>query len=153
MGLTPDRAPGPSVEEELQLEDQGVGAEPSVVGGIIQADGSILMKDATGVFDARSGSGLSEAAHEALDTLAHALTETHDVVVSRSAGKITDVIAEETGGTDIRKFEVLTRDSGRIATGRYTQYEADGVTVKRQLDLTFNRSGGKVVSVNVLRTV
>ena len=155
MGTTPDRAPGPSLEEELQLEDQGVGAQPSVVGGIIQSDGAILAKDAAGVFDLRSGSGLSEAGHEALDTLTHLLTETHDVLVTRSSGKISEILAEVPApdGTDIRKLEILTRTGGKVATFRMTQYASDGATVKRQLDVTINRSGGKVTSFNVVRTV
>jgi len=155
MPVTPDRAPGPSSEEELQLEDQGFGATPSVVGGIIQADGVILGRDVTGVYDLRSGSGLSEAGHEALDTLTHGLSETHDVLVTRTSGKVSEVLAEVPApdGTNIRKFEVLTRSGGQVATYRVTQYESDGTTVKRQLDATVNRSGGKVTSVNVTRTV
>jgi hypothetical protein len=71
MGLTPDRAPGPSEEEELQLEDQGVGVTPSVVGAIIQADGVVLIRDAVGTFDARGGTGITEAQHRALRQLIH----------------------------------------------------------------------------------
>lgn len=102
---------------------------------------------------AAAGSGISEAQHEALDTLTHDLTETHNVVITRSSGKVVSVLMEETGGTDIRLLEVLTRTSGKVATYRLTQYEGDGTTVKRQLDGTINRSGGNVTSVNVVRTV
>jgi len=66
---TPDRAPGPSIEEELQLQDDG--ADPTVVGGITLNAGALKGKDSIGVFDLRSGSGLSEAAHKTLRHLIH----------------------------------------------------------------------------------
>jgi hypothetical protein len=69
MGITPDRTPGPSLEEEIQLEDNGL--DPSVVGAIVHKAGALLAKDSTGIFDLRSGAGLSEAAHKALRQLIH----------------------------------------------------------------------------------
>ncbi len=69
MGRTPDRTPGPSIEEELQLEDNG--ADPSIVGAITQNAGALKARDSIGVFDLRSGSGLSEAAHKTLRHLIH----------------------------------------------------------------------------------
>lgn len=57
MPRTPDRAAGPLVEdEEIQLQDTG--QDPSVVGGISLNAGAIKMRDSTGVFDARSGTGV-----------------------------------------------------------------------------------------------
>ena len=55
MGITPDRKPGPSVEEELQLTDEGV--DPSVVGGIVLKAGNLLGRDAAGIFNLRSAGG------------------------------------------------------------------------------------------------
>lgn len=152
MGVTPDSFPGTRVEDELQFTDQGSEVEPSEVGAILQSDGVILAKDSVGVFDVR---GLHEDSHEILDTLTHALTETHDVIVTRSSGKVSEILSEIPAptGTDIRKFEVLSRSSGKVATFRVTQYDSNGSTVKRQLDATVNRSGGQVTSVNVVRTV
>lgn len=53
MGGTPDRFPGPSQEEELELEDNGV--DPSVVGGVTFNAGAFRMRDALGTFNPRSG--------------------------------------------------------------------------------------------------
>ena len=53
MPRTPDRSPGPSVEEELQLDD--LGADPTVIGGITNNAGALKGKDSIGVFDLRSG--------------------------------------------------------------------------------------------------
>lgn len=53
MGQTPDRFPGPLIEEELQLEESAV--EPTVEGAIRNVGGVIKMRDAAGVFDPRTG--------------------------------------------------------------------------------------------------
>jgi hypothetical protein len=73
VGRTPDRVPGPSFEEELQLED--LGADPSVVGAISNNGGVLKGQDSIGIFDLRSGTGLSEAAHKALRHLIHFINE------------------------------------------------------------------------------
>ena len=69
MSRTPDRSPGPSVEEELQLDD--LGADPTVIGGITNNAGALKGRDSAGVFDLRSDTGLSEAAHKTLRHLIH----------------------------------------------------------------------------------
>lgn len=100
------------------------------------------------------GGGITEAQHEALDTLTHDLTEGHTVTITKTSGKVSQVLAEVTpGGTDIRKVDILTRTSGKVSTLRVTQYDGTGVTIKRQLDLTLNRTAGKVTSITVVRTV
>lgn len=73
MGRTPDRVHGPSLEEEIQLEDQG--ADPSVVGAITNNGGVLKGQDSIGVFDLRSGTGISEAAHKALRHLIHFIND------------------------------------------------------------------------------
>lgn len=156
MTTTPDRFPGDREEDVLALQDNADG-DPANPGEVKYDGGAFRMRDSTGVFDPRTGgSGLSEAAHEALDTLAHGLTETHALSVSRDgAGRVSEVLAEATlGGTDIRKTEILTRTaSGKVATLRSTQYEGDGTTVKRQLDRTVVRdANGRVTRIDTTRT-
>lgn len=76
MPRTPDRAPGVLQEdEELQL-----GSNPGAPSqaGAVRYDGTLgafQMRDATGTFDPRSGSGLSEAQHKALLQLIHFISE------------------------------------------------------------------------------
>jgi hypothetical protein len=134
-------------------EDELVYVTRDASGNMVFKDDVVGAEKTLDELSQTAGGGITEAQHEALDTLAHALTETHNIVVTRDAGRVEEVLSEETGGTDIRKFEVLTRSGGKIATFRLTQYEGDGVTVKRQLDVTVNRTGGKVSSLNVVRTV
>lgn len=153
MAPTSDDFPGPNVAEEVQFEDRTADGNPTVDGAVRFVSDDLVVKTTTGVKSLTSGTGLNEASHEALDSLTHDLTETHNVVVTRASGKVSDVLCEETGGTDIRKFEVLTRSSGKVATFRVTQYDSDGSTIKRQLDCTVNRSAGRVTSVNVVRAV
>jgi len=101
-----------------------------------------------------SDGGITEAQHEALDTLTHDLTESHTVTITKASGKVSQVLAEVTpGGTDIRKVDILTRTGGKVNTLRVTQYAANGTTIERQLDLTLNRTDGKVTSITVVRTV
>lgn len=71
--VTPDRWPGPREEEELQLEERST--DPTVEGAVRYVSGSFRALDATGVFDLRSGTGLTEAAHRALRQLIHFLEE------------------------------------------------------------------------------
>lgn len=66
---TPDRFPGPLVEEEVQLEERTT--DPTIVGAIRNVSGTIKAKDSVGVFDLRSGAGLSEAEHKTLRQLIH----------------------------------------------------------------------------------
>lgn len=49
MGVTPDRAAGPSDEEELQLEDRTADGNPTVDGAVRFVDGSLRIKTAGGV--------------------------------------------------------------------------------------------------------
>lgn len=72
MPRTPDRAPGVLVEDEELQFGSNPGA-PSQVGAMRWNGtlGAFQLRDATGTFDPRSGSGLSEAQHKALLHLIH----------------------------------------------------------------------------------
>lgn len=153
MSPTPDRRAGTRFEERLRLtSDDGLTSD---VAGDVTFDGAdFSMRDSIGTFNPRTGGGLSETQHEALDSLTHDLTESHTVTITKASGKVSQVLAEVTpGGTDIRKVDILTRTSGKVSTLRVTQYDGTGVTIKRQLDLTLNRTAGKVTSITVVRTV
>lgn len=153
MSPTPDRRAGTRYEERLRLtSDEGLSSD---VAGDVTFDGTdFSMRDSVGAFNPRTGGGISETQHEALDTLAHDLTESHTVTYTRTAGKLSQVLAEVTpAGTDIRSAQVLTRTgAGKVNTLRVIQYQSDGVTIERQLDITLNRTAGKVTSMTVTRT-
>lgn len=69
MTTTPDRFPGPQEEEELIVTPQD--SDPEISGAIRYVSGSFRAKDGDGVFDLRSGSGLSESGHRILRQLVH----------------------------------------------------------------------------------
>jgi hypothetical protein len=149
MPLTPDRTPGPAVEEELQLED--LGQDPSVVGGITNNAGAIKAKDSVGIFDIRSGGGLSEAQHEVLDTFVHGLAEDAYIEITRSAGKVSNVTAWETSSKLKKLREVdITRTGGRVSQLVAKLYDSGGseVTSKR-LTVDITRTGGRVSSIDM----
>lgn len=73
MGRTPDRFPGEREDEGIILED--VGLDPSVVGEIRLNGSDIKAKDGTGVFNLRSGAGLTADQHKALLQLIHFIDE------------------------------------------------------------------------------
>lgn len=151
MPTTPDRHPGPALEEELQLEPQGT--DPDVAGALRYVGGAFRLKDASGVFNPRTGgSGISEAQHLALDTLVHELDETSYLEVTRSGGQVTDVIVWTNSGKTLKVREMnVTRSGGLIATVVEKQYNGAGTLVET-LTYTIARSGAHVASIDVVRT-
>ena len=73
MSRTPDRVPGVADEEGVVLED--VGLDPTIPGELRYNGGDFKAKDAAGVFNLRSGSGLTEAQHRTLLQLIHFIDE------------------------------------------------------------------------------
>lgn len=69
MPITPDRFPGPAEEEELRLTPDE--ADPTVDGSLKFNGTSFRMKDSTGIFNPRTGGGISEADHKILRQLIH----------------------------------------------------------------------------------
>lgn len=69
MPTTPDRFPGPLIEDEIRFQDNE--AEPSVVGSLCLHGTDFKAKDGTGVFNLRSGAGLTETQHKILKQLIH----------------------------------------------------------------------------------
>lgn len=150
MGLTPDRSPGPSEEEELQLEDQGVGATPSVVGSIIQADGVVLIRDVLGTFDARGGTGITEAQHRALRQLIHFIDDGPAEGFASGAFREslpigpfpTSLIWWESSGKAKKIVELAITYTGAFPTTEvWKVYDVDGSTVLATVTDTIVYSG------------
>lgn len=152
MPRTPDRTPGPAIEEELQLEDNGL--DPSVIGGITNNAGELKGRDNTGIFNLRSGSGLTESQHENLDTLVHALAETRFTEVVRFTGQVTDVIEWTDSGKTTKVRETnLTRSGGQVSQIVVKQYDGAGALITGQtLTGTVSRTGGQITSIDWVQT-
>lgn len=154
MPRTPDRTPGPAIEEELQLEDNGV--DPSQVGAITLNAGALKAQDSVGVFDLRSGSGLSEAGHEVLDTLVHRIAENAFVQVVRNAqNRVTDIITWTNSGMTVKIRETnITRAANKVSSTVEKQYDGAGVIITGQtLTSTLARdAAGRVTDFTLVET-
>lgn len=154
MPQTPDRHPGPMIEDdEIILKENSLG-DPTEVGGIRQVGGVFRMKDATGVFNPRSGGGgITEGEHELLDTLVHWVGETNWQEIVRSGGKVTNVINWETDAK-LKKIRecVITRSGGKVSQLDAIQYDGTGAE-KMRLTGVITRASGKVASIAWTKTV
>lgn len=95
----------------------------------------------------KASSGITEQEHTLLDTLTHNIAETNYAEITRSSGKITDLIIWETAAKlkKIREYNV-TRTSGRISSVVAKQYDSTG-TLKNTLTSTVTRTSGRISSV------
>ena len=152
MGLTPDRSPGPRIEEKLTLTNDGYTADNP--GDVVFDGTSFKFRDSTGEFNPRTGgSGITEEQHEVLDTLVHLLDETNYFEVTRSAGKVVSAINWTNSGKTVKVREVaITRSAGLITQVDVIQYNGSGVESMRFTGV-ISRSGGKVLSIQWTKTV
>lgn len=150
MPTTPDRFPGSREEDEIVLEEQAV--DPADEGAIRYVNGSLKGKDSTGVFDLRSGGGISEAEHLALDQLVHELDEDYYENYTYSGSKITNVTVwtDVSMTTKIREYQ-YTYTGSRITQEVIIQYDGSGVEVER-LTLSYSYTGSRISSVTCVRT-
>lgn len=100
------------------------------------------------------GSGISLEEHETIDSLVHNLAETQTTEIIRSGpgNKITgvEVRTVPVTGTLIRSTSV-TRAGGKVTQVIESQHDEAGAIIQT-LTSTINRSGGKVISVDVVET-
>jgi hypothetical protein len=148
MGRTPDRHPGEDTLVDVGAIFTEQSVDPPDVGTIRYVSGALKGRDATGVFNLRTGGGgITEAQHEVIDSLVHELAETSYLEVTRSAGQVTDVIVWETAAKlkKIRETNV-TRTAGQASVVVEKQYDGAGV-LKQTLTHTITRSSGQVASI------
>lgn len=100
----------------------------------------------------RSNSGISYQDHEAIDSLIHNIAETNYLEITRSSGRIADVIIWETAAKlkKIRECNI-TRTSGRISSYVLKQYDLLGV-LKNTLTTSITRTSGKISSTSGVLT-
>ena len=95
-----------------------------------------------------AGGGITEGQHKLLDSLVHNLSETSYEELTRSGGKVTDIIHWTDNGKTVKIREVnLTRTSGKVSTIVMKQYDGAGA-LAQTLTGTVTRSGGKVASID-----
>jgi len=148
---TPDRFPGPQEEEELIVTSQD--ADPEIAGAIRYVSGAFRAKDATGVFGLRSGGGISESEHLALDQLAHNLDESHFEEYIYSGTIISKVIYWETS-SKLKKIreEEYVYSGNKVSSVTTIQFNSSGVEVERLVE-TYSYTGSKITGITVNRSV
>ena len=147
MPLTPDRRPGESDEEGLILSDEGV--NPTVVGEFRRNGSDLLAKDGTGVFNLRSGTGLTPAAHQTLLQLIHFIDEGPTFGFTTGATKTisggtpvfpTTVTWKRSDATKLVE-QLITWTGVNPTTIQWKMYAADGSTVLETVTDTVTYSG------------
>ena len=151
MGTTPDRHPGPRQEEELILDDYS--SDPSSAGGITYNSGSFAMQDSVGVFDPRSGSGISESQHRLIDQWVHFdLDEDCYYEPVYTGSKVTDEIWWTDSGKTQKIREVnYTFTGNKITTEVRKSYDSIG-SLDETLTITYVYSGNKISNATYVRT-
>ena len=144
MATTPDRRPGPLEEdEEIRLLPN---VDPPTQAGALNYDGtSFALRDSLGIFNPR---GISEAAHDGLDTLVHEVIETSEEEILYVNGLPTNWIVWTDASKTLKiREEVYTLTSNRVTRLVATQYKADGVTKKMETTEDYTYASGRVVRV------
>ena len=134
-----------------QLELDSLSADPSPV-----ADGSVWYNSTAAEVRVRQGgftvpvggSGITIPQHRALDQLVHLVAETSYFEVTRTAGRVSDVVywTDNTKTQKIRETNI-TRTAGQVSSVVVKQYDASGVLAET-LTGTVNRTGGQVASID-----
>ena len=140
--------PGPSIEEELQLEDNAV--DPSIVGALTQNAGALKGRDSIGVFNLRSGTGISEGTHRSLDQLVHEIAEDSYEEYIYTGNKVTSITIYTDSGKTIKiRRESYTYTGSKIDTIITEQFDDSGVPIVGEtMTDTYTYAGNNVSSID-----
>ena len=150
MPGTPDRFPGVREDEGVLLEDAGV--DPTQVGEIRLNGSDLKAKDGTGVFNLRSGSGITVTQHEILRQLIHFVDDgpangfpsgSYKETLPAANPFPTSEIWWESSAKLKKIVElIVTRNANKTpATEVWEMYDTDGSTVLATVTDTISYSG------------
>ncbi len=153
MPKTPDRDYGDAIEgdevDSTILRNQT--GDPTIEGQIQNNNGSLKAKDSVGVFDLRSGAGLSEAAHKILRQAIHFIDDgpaggfvsgAFKEILPSAAIFPTSIIWWESAAKNDKIVEKTITYSGVTATTVVWKiYDTDGSTVLETLTDAISYSG------------
>lgn len=147
MGVRDERV------RDLFFETPTTPGEPTEEGQVRIYNNDIIAYINGGTHSLTTGSGLSEGSHEVLDTLTHWLSEDNYQEMVRSGGKVTNAIHWTDSGktTKIREV-VVTRSAGKVSQIDLIQYDSGG-SEKHRLTGVITRTSGKVSSIQWTKTV
>jgi len=146
MGLTPDRTPGPAVEEELQLEDRTVDGDPIVQGAMRRLGDSIRYRFSSGV-----EALLHKKIHDPVRSLIHFIdngpaegfaTGAYKEVLPTANPFPTSIIWYTDNGKAQKIVEkTITYTTAFPTTIQWKMYDTDGTTVLVTVTDTISYSG------------
>lgn len=150
MARTPDRTPGPSIEEETQYEDRGVGNDPTIPGALRYVNGEFRMLDGAGVFNPRTGGGggITEPQHSGLDSLVHLIAENSFEEVTYTGARVDAIsIWTDSGKTVKIREELFTYVGNKVTVIVRNQYDGAGV-LESTITETLTYTGSKLISID-----
>lgn len=148
MGVRDERT------EDLFLVDMSSSGSPTEEGQVRYVGGDLLAYLSGSVKSLTTGSGLSPATHELLDTLVHNIAESNYQEIVRTGGQVSDLIWWTDSGktTKIREIN-LTRSGGLVSQIVMKQYDGTGTIITGQtLTGTVSRTGGRVDNITWVET-
>jgi hypothetical protein len=99
-----------------------------------------------------SGSGITEAQHQNLDTLNHWVDENSYDELTRTSGKVTHVVVWDSSSKSIMiREELITRVNGKVSQLVAKQYDRGTGLLKETMTEVYTRTGGKVTSITRTR--
>jgi hypothetical protein len=153
MPRTPDAAEGPRFEEETVYDR----TSSASIGGpgsqrFDDATGRFEFEDDVGTYDPRTGGGIDAVTHRGLDQLVHLVAETSYLELTRTSGRVSDIIywTDNTKTTKVRETNI-TRTSGQVSQIVVKQYDGTG-TLNETLTGTVTRTSGQASSIDWVLT-
>jgi hypothetical protein len=151
MPRTPDRFPGTREDEALIIEDTTT--QPAVLGEFRHDAGSLYAKDSVGVFNLRSGSGITEPQHEDLNTLTHWIAENAFHELTRTGNKVTNYTIWTDSGKTTKVREVVLAFTGNLLNqADIIQYDGAGTESNRVVVDTMNYTGSSLDDFETTKT-
>lgn len=146
MGKTPDRFPGTREEDEIELVEDTT--DPTVEGRMRYVSGSFKLRDASGVFDPRSGGGgITEPTHEGLDRLTHWVNETSFDELIYTGNRLDQVITWTSAAKTLKiREDILTYSGSKVTQVVTIQYDGAGVEKERNTEV-FSYTGNRLDDV------
>jgi len=146
MPRTPDRQPGVSDEEGIDLESTGVATS---AGQVRYTGTRFSLYDDVGEYDPRSGGGLNLAQHRAADQLVHLIAEDSEEEFNYTGNQITSIITWNVGKTLKIREELFTYTGTKIDTIVTKHYDGAGTVITGEtMTETYTYTGNKVTAID-----
>lgn len=150
MPTPDDLAGGITDADKVILNNAGETADAP--GEFVYDGTDFVFRDSVGPFNPRVGGGISEAQHEALDTLAHEIVENSFDEITRIGPRVTNITSWTDAGKTTKIRETQFSYTGpRLTTLVEIQYDAAGTEAYRITE-TYTYIGVRLQTTTRTRT-